>query len=195
MYHTVGLAILLTVIFIIDTFFLVPKDVNKWSKAHIVDGDKTGALTVRLKLVTSKFLKGEIWRPFTSMFLHAGVVHILFNVVTLLNLGWFLEPMLGGTILIFFFLSGVFSAFCMIFFTKIEDGLGASTGIFGLFGMGIAFAISDFSLFLSLITPLNWIILAAMLVFGNLTDTLTRLEHLTGTIGGFLIGIVYFILL
>ncbi len=123
MLHTLGLGILLTVIFLIDTFLLVPKDINKWTKAHLLDGDKTGLLTVKLKLITSKVKKGEFWRPATSMFLHAGAVHILFNLACLWLVGSVLEPVLHGHVLVLFFLSGLFSAFCMMIFTKIEDGL------------------------------------------------------------------------
>ncbi len=193
MWFTLSLGIVLCVIFLLDTFILVPKGVKILSKEHIFLGDKTGALTVRLKLITSKVKSGQIWRPATSMFLHAGIIHILFNLMCLCLMGSLLEPVVEWHILIMFFLSGLFSAFCMMLFTKIEDGLGASTGIFGLFGVLVVFAIQNFSWFLSQMTIAHWILLPIMLIGANLTDNLTRLEHLTGTVGGVLIGLMYII--
>ncbi len=195
MWHALGLGILLLVIFLVDTFLLVPKDVKLFTKEHLLDGDKTGLLTVKLKLVTSKVKKGELWRPATSMFLHAGLVHILFNLACLWLVGSVLEPIFSGHVLVLFFLSGVFSALCMMLFTSIEDGLGASTGIFGLLGVGLVWAFKDFAYILQAMTHWHWFVLLIMVTLGNSTDKLTRLEHLTGTVGGVLLGIIFSLIL
>ena len=188
---TRSLCLVLLMIFLVDTFLLVPKDVRIFSVSHIIDGDKTGFLTQHLKLVTSKVIHGQIWRPLTSMFLHAGLVHIIFNLISMANLGAVLEDKIGGKkLLLLFLLSGLFSAVCMMILTCIEDGLGASTGIFGLFGVLLILLIRDSRSILSEIQPLNWIILAVMVIAGNAIDHITRLEHLTGTIGGMLLGLL-----
>ena len=188
---TISLCLILLIIFLLDTFLLVPKDVRIFSVSHIIDGDKTGFLTQYLKLVTPKVIHGQIWRPLTSMFLHAGLVHIIFNLISLANLGAVLEDKIGGKkFLLLFLLSGLFSAVCMMILTGIEDGLGASTGIFGLLGVLLILLVKNSRSVLSEIQPLNWIILAVMVVAGNATDHITRLEHLTGTIGGMLLGLL-----
>ena len=188
---TLSLCLILLIIFLLDTFLFVPKGVRIFSIAHIVEGDKTGFLTQHLKLVTSKVIHGQIWRPLTSMFLHAGLVHIIFNLISMANLGAVLEDKIGGKkLLLLFLLSGLFSAICMMVLTGIEDGLGASTGIFGLFGVLLILLIRDSRSILSEIQPLNWIILAVMVIAGNAIDHITRLEHLTGTIGGMLLGLL-----
>ena len=188
---TLSLCLILLIVFLLDTFILVPEGVQIFSIAHIIKGDKTGFLTQNLTLITSKVIQGQMWRPLTSMFLHAGLVHIIFNLISLFNLGAILEDKIGGKkLLLLFLLSGLFSAVCMMLFTGIEDGLGASTGIFGLFGVLLILIIKNRRSVLSEIQPLNWIILAVMVIAGNALDHITRLEHLTGTIGGMLLGLL-----
>ena len=49
--------------------------------------------------VTSLILNGEWWRIFISMFLHAGVLHYVFNMATMWILGSALEKNFGmGTV-------------------------------------------------------------------------------------------------
>lgn len=188
---TKSLCLILLIFFLLDTFLLVPQDVQIFSVSHIFHGDKTGFLTQNLKLITSKVIHGQIWRPLTSMFLHAGLVHIIFNLVSLTNLGAVLEDTIGGKkLFLLFLLSGIFSAVCMMILTGIEDGLGASTGIFGLLGTLLVLLVKNYRTILAKIKPLNWILLAVMVIAGNTTDHITRLEHLTGTIGGALLGLL-----
>lgn len=188
---TLALCAVLIVVYLLDVFAFAPAQVQIWSKSHLVDGDKMGLLTQNLKLVTSKVLQGEIWRPVTSMFLHAGLPHILFNSVCLLHVGALVERRAGaGRTLLLFLLSGIFSAVCMMLLTRIEDGLGASTAIFGLFGGLLVLIFRYRAETLKEIAPWNWMLLAVMLVAGNAIDEVTRLEHLTGTIGGVLFGIL-----
>ena len=44
-----------------------------------------------------KTTQGEWWRMFTCMFLHIGVLHLLFNMIALWNVGGFMERLLGST--------------------------------------------------------------------------------------------------
>jgi rhomboid protease GluP len=39
--------------------------------------------------------EAEWWRPLTSMFVHIGAVHLLFNMYALWNVGSFIERLLG----------------------------------------------------------------------------------------------------
>lgn len=187
---TAALCAVLLLIFLLDVFVFVPDQVQIWSKTHLLEGDKAGYLTQSLKLVTSKVLKGELWRPLTSMFLHAGALHILFNTICLLNVGALVERQVGaGKTLILFVLSGLFSAVCMMLLTGIEDGLGASTAIFGLFGVWLVLLVRNRAALLACMRPVHWVLLATMLILGNVIDATTRLEHLTGTVGGVILGL------
>jgi membrane associated rhomboid family serine protease len=79
---------------------------------------------------------GEYYRLVTSMFLHAGVAHILFNMWALFVIGMQLEPMLGRVrFVVLYFLSGLGgSALVYLLTDPWSQTLGASGAIFGLFG-------------------------------------------------------------
>ncbi|WP_372474384.1 rhomboid family intramembrane serine protease [Capnocytophaga sp. ARDL2] len=50
----------------------------------------------------------QIWQPLTSMFMHGGITHILFNMFALVSFGTFLEYVFGGKrFLAFYILSGL----------------------------------------------------------------------------------------
>lgn len=46
--------------------------------------------------VYSQILRGQVWRVFTPMFLHFGVLHILFNMMWVWQLGRIIEAMKGS---------------------------------------------------------------------------------------------------
>lgn len=49
---------------------------------------------------TSHILNGEIWRIFTPMFLHFGLLHFLFNMLWLMDLGLYLEQEKGSKLVL-----------------------------------------------------------------------------------------------
>ena len=185
------LCIVLAFIFVLDSFVLQPKDSDPCSQKNLIDGEKNGLLTHCCKLVTSKVMGGQVWRVATSMFLHAGIPHILLNCIALWNMGCILERLIDGNmLLLLFLLSGVFSAVSMMALTKIEDGLGASTAIFGLIGVWLVLLLTNGNAVLEQMNLLNWAYLIFYAVAGNLIDPISRLEHLTGTIGGILFALL-----
>jgi len=80
--------------------------------------------------------EGQYYRLLTSMFLHAGVTHILFNMWALYVVGAPLEAMLGRIRFVgLYFLSGLSgSALVYLLSSPRAETLGASGAIFGLFG-------------------------------------------------------------
>lgn len=82
---------------------------------------------------------GEYWRLFTSMFLHIGLWHLLFNGYALVILGTELERLLGwGRFLAIYILSGLFGSLVSYAFSPYLSA-GASGAIFGLIGALAAF--------------------------------------------------------
>lgn len=58
----------------------------------------------------------QIWQPLTSMFMHGGFTHILFNMFALVSFGTFLEYVFGSKkFLIFYILSGLGAAILHLF--------------------------------------------------------------------------------
>ena len=80
-------------------------------------------------------VQGEWWRLLTSMFLHGGLIHLLFNSLILWQIGRLLETMLGKTtLLLVFILTGIAGSITSIIFNYGVVSVGASGAIFGLFG-------------------------------------------------------------
>ncbi|MFD0436014.1 rhomboid family intramembrane serine protease [Streptomyces sp. WAC 01325] len=80
--------------------------------------------------------EGQWYRMLTSMFLHGGYVHILFNVLSLWWIGGPLEAALGrARYITLYFVSGLAgSALTYLVAAANQPSLGASGAIFGLFG-------------------------------------------------------------
>lgn len=86
---------------------------------------------------------GEWWRMLTVVLLHANLVHILFNMWALYNLGPQIEREAGGIRLVALYLASAAAGSAFAFhFGSIQDvGVGASGAIFGLFGIWMASAL------------------------------------------------------
>src|SRR3954447_14319623 len=79
--------------------------------------------------------QGEYWRLVTGGFLHAGLLHILFNMYLLWILGQMLEPMLGsGRFAALYFTSLLWGSFGALLLTPDAHTVGASGAVFGLMG-------------------------------------------------------------
>ena len=96
----------------------------------------TSAVYAKFALIPPSVADGEWWRLFSSMFLHYGIPHILFNMWALYVIGTPLEQMLGRTrFLVLYVLAGLGGSI-LSFSTGplIAQSAGASGAIFGLFG-------------------------------------------------------------
>lgn len=95
---------------------------------NYMDLVKAGALTPDVG-------QGQFWRLITSLFLHAGVVHLVSNMIVLAIAGAYSEKIFGKlkfTILYFF--AGILAAFSSLLWHINIIGVGASGAIFGVIG-------------------------------------------------------------
>lgn len=85
---------------------------------------------------------GRWWTPFTSMFMHAGLAHLIFNLIALSQLGPIVALRFGRdgrsfvTYLVFYLLCGLIgdAVYLAIHPTSAVPMIGASGAIFGLWG-------------------------------------------------------------
>lgn len=89
------------------------------------------------------FLQGEYWRIVTYGFLHIGLLHIVFNMMALSQVGPVLEREVGSARLVcvyFLSLIGGGAADILVRGPVIMVIAGASGALFGLIGFGMAYA-------------------------------------------------------
>lgn len=137
-----------------------------------------------------------IWQPVTYMFLHGGLMHILFNLFALWMFGSDLEYHWGTKFFIkYFFITGIGAGLCTAIFTpnSIIPTIGVSGAIYGIL---LAFAITypDRIIYLNFLFPIKAKYFA--LIFGLLefystvsarSDGIAHMAHL----GGMVIGYIY----
>jgi membrane associated rhomboid family serine protease len=134
---------------------------------------------------------GEWWRLVTSGFLHYGLTHLLFNMVSLYFLGSMLEPAIRRSqFLTIYFVSLLAGSFGGILLQGPADqGAGASGAVFGLMGAALILmrsrGIDPWGSGLPLWLGLN-------LVFTFSIANISIGAHLGGLAGGTLAALVMF---
>ena len=140
-------------------------------------------------------ISGQYYRLFTGMFLHANIIHILFNMYALYVIGMQLESFLGKAKYLFvYLLSGLSGSMLSIFFDN-GFSVGASGAIFGLLGsllyFGFHYRVYLDSVIKSQIIPL----IVLNLLIGFMSTGIDNWAHIGGLIGGILstmaVGIKY----
>src|SRR6266436_5458653 len=93
-------------------------------------------------------LGGQEWRLVTSMFLHGGPMHILFNMWWLWDLGALCESLYGHTTFAAVYLiSGIAGSLASVWWHPAVPSAGASGAIFGIVGALIAsYYLGEFSM-------------------------------------------------
>ncbi len=132
--------------------------------------------------------KHEYYRLFTSMFMHASITHIAFNMIVLWIIGQQLEVLLGHSRFItLYFVSGLAGAVASFYFSDIRTlAVGASGAIFGLMG-GLLVAGRRLRYDVTQVAAL----IGINIVFGFLWPGTDWKAHLGGLVGGLLMGLVY----
>lgn len=127
---------------------------------------------------------GEYYRLITGIFLHNGVIHLMFNMYSLYVIGTQLESFLGKVkYLIVYLLSGLAGSVLSIFFNN-SFSVGASGAIFGLLGsliyFGYHYRVYLDSVIKSQIIPL----IIFNLMLGFMLRGIDNWAHIGGLIGG-----------
>lgn len=137
-------------------------------------------------------LTGEWWRIFSAIFLHAGFMHVLFNMFSLYLFGPELERIAGkARFTTIYLISGIVGNVATYLFYDISyASLGASGavfGIFGAFGALVYYTRRTMPMLRKLILPI--IIISVIMTF--LQSNVNIYAHLGGLVTGFLLGLVY----
>src|ERR1700690_3664083 len=78
---------------------------------------------------------GQWWRLFTCTFLHIGILHILFNMFVLWDIGRFMERLIGsGGWAVVYLVACLSGSVASLWWNPQVVSAGASGAIFGLYG-------------------------------------------------------------
>lgn len=134
------------------------------------------------------------WRLASSIFIHAGFVHLLLNMWVLLELGKIGERFYGSVqFALIFLLSGLIGSLASLYFTAQHAvSVGASGAVYGVAGAISAALLAHNnkipgSVIRHLRLPLILFVAISML-FGIWTDWIDNASHAGGFVAGFLMG-------
>ncbi|TAM57704.1 rhomboid family intramembrane serine protease [bacterium] len=132
---------------------------------------------------------GEWWRIVTAAFLHAGILHILFNMIALAQVGMVIELTFGAArMLLLYAVSLLAAGFSVLLFNYATPTLGASGAVFGLFGALLALGLRRGAAGRALVRQCLGIIVLN-LVYGFAVAGISNAAHLGGLVAGFLLGL------
>ncbi len=149
------------------------------------------------------FLHFRIWQPLTYMFLHAGLLHILFNMLALWMFGTELERMWGTRFFLkYYFVTGLGAAAATMLLSLLPFTfgahlyyaltIGASGAIFGLLlAYGMYFPNRPIWMYFLFPIPAKYfvMIIGAITLFASISDSgggVANIAHLGGLVVGYM---------
>ncbi len=155
--------------------------------AEIASGSNWEALSGRIYVEGALYgpavADGDWWRLVTSAFLHAGPIHLLFNMLALWWFGRALETYLGsGRYLSVYFASALAGAAGAVLLDPTTPTVGASGAVFGILGAGLVLERSRIYVF----GGAALLIVVFNLVFTFTIGNISIGGHIGGLIGGIL---------
>jgi rhomboid protease GluP len=140
-------------------------------------------------------MEGEWWRLLSCVFIHIGVIHLLFNMYALYTIGIYLEPMLGKVRYISAYLAtGVFASMASLWWHKESiTSAGASGAIFGVYGVFLALLSTNLipkQVRNSLLQSIGVFVLFNLLY--GMKGGIDNSAHIGGLLSGILIGYLFY---
>lgn len=134
---------------------------------------------------------GEYYRLITCMFLHGGIMHIIFNMYALYSIGSIVEIWFGKIkYIVIYFISGIMGSIMSLYFSE-SMSVGASGAIFGLLGCVLVIAIKfrgrigkDFLINIAGVIGIN-------IFIGLKAIDIDNFGHIGGLIGGIVITLIF----
>jgi rhomboid protease GluP len=156
-----------------------------------IDGSQDSrVLTLFGAKINSLVAAGQVWRLFTAMFLHIGVIHLLFNLYALNALGPLVESYFGHLrFTAIYVIAGLFGSLASYAFSPVPSA-GASGAIFGLAGAITVYFLryrENFGARGRAILNNMFLVIGINLVFGLTQPGIDNWGHIGGLVGGALV--------
>lgn len=126
------------------------------------------------------------WTLFTAIYLHGGLLHILFNVLWIRQLGPEVGNLFGPARYFIIFTTGGVVGFFLSNAVSGYPTLGASGSIFGLLAALIVYGRSQKTSFAALMTRQIWQWAIMLFIFGFLMQGVNNWAHFGGFAGGWI---------
>lgn len=140
-------------------------------------------------------LEGQWWRLFSNIFLHIGVLHLLFNMYALLYIGLLLEPYLGKIrFLAAYLITGIAASLSSLWWHDLSISAGASGAIFGMYGVFLALLTSnllDKSVKKAMLTSIGVFVAYNILNGLKPNSGIDNAAHIGGLISGLIVGYAF----
>jgi rhomboid protease GluP len=134
------------------------------------------------------WVRGRWWTLVTAIYLHGSLLHILFNLLWINQVGPAVEELYGRSRLILIFTAAGVLGFVVSNWFMVEFTIGASGSIFGLFGAMVAYGRSRGGTFGVTILRQYGQWALVLFVLGFLMAGVNNFAHAGGFVGGYLTG-------
>ncbi|CAI9108110.1 OLC1v1007633C1 [Oldenlandia corymbosa var. corymbosa] len=134
----------------------------------------------------------QVWRLASCMWLHAGVFHVLANMLSLLFVGIRLEQEFGFVrIGVVYVVSGIGGSLLSSLFVRNTISVGASGALFGLLGAMLSELLINWTIYENKLAALSTLLFIIMINLAvGILPHVDNFAHLGGFVTGFLLGFV-----
>lgn len=177
---TLGILIVLLVVFLVEVFLGGSENVNVLMKM--------GAMSNYAVVAGHQW-----WRLFTAQFLHIGILHLVSNAIIIYYMGQYMEPIMGHVrFLVTYLLAGVGgNLFSLAFGSDRSLSAGASTALFGLFGAMVAIGLRNMrNPIISYLGRQAFVLALINLALDIFAPGIDIWGHIGGLIAGFLLAVI-----
>ena len=136
------------------------------------------------------WMQGRWWTIFTGIYLHGGVLHILFNVLWIRQLGPAVEELFGPARLVVIFTVSGAVGFLVSNWVGHPFTIGASGAVFGLLGAIVAFGKKRGGTFGAMVLRQYGYMALLMFLLSFFIRAVNNAAHAGGFVGGLLAGLL-----
>ncbi|KAL0297814.1 UNVERIFIED_CONTAM: RHOMBOID-like protein 2 [Sesamum radiatum] len=134
----------------------------------------------------------QSWRLITCIWLHAGVIHLLANMLSLVFIGIRLEQQFGFIrVGVIYLLSGIGGSILSSLFIQRSISVGASGALFGLLGAMLSELFTNWTIYTNKAAAVfTLIVIIAINLAVGILPHVDNFAHIGGFLTGFLLGFV-----